>query len=208
MSATNFEEKMTFYRKNRPKKSKIWNDHHLLHDYGYKDLCEYIDSNGHTIYDKPEKAAFMLHSISASIRLDLHGVVDITPVDFELFSTTVRKNNKIVVISFVGKYGEIRKFARDEIKTRIAAGQVDCGILVFQRGARRTEQRNNCFAEGSKAWANDLINHEGKCIFIDDSPDHVNSVINKQIEGMHAYRFSGQTHELEKLLSDLTKEHF
>ena len=105
----------------------------------------------------------------ASIRLDLHGVLDILPKYTPLVKD--RDAHKIACISFVGP--NTRFEAARDIRERITTGQIDFGVLVFKRG--RGKGKFTFVEEGSKAWVNHHIPCVSKCIFVDDSTDHLRS---------------------------------
>ena len=109
-----------------------------------------------------------LSAYPATIRVDLHGVLDVIPVDTPLVTT-----NKIVCISFVGP--NTYNVACKEICDRICAGQIEYGVLVFKRG--KGKNKFTFVEEVSKAWVNKHIPcNNRKCVFIDDSTDHLRSI--------------------------------
>ncbi len=110
-----------------------------------------------------------LHQVPASIRLDLHGVLDILPSNIPLI--TNRNEHTIACISFVGP--KTREEAMQDIRERILSGQIDFGVLVFQRG--RGKDKFTYVEEGSKAWVNYHIPCPTSCLFVDDSTDHLRS---------------------------------
>jgi hypothetical protein len=101
--------------------------------------------------------------------MDLHGVLDILPNDVQLVKD--RTKNRIACISFVGE--NTRDEASKDIQERILTGQIDFGVLVFNRG--KGKDRFTFTEEGSKAWVNAHIPCEVPCLFIDDSTDHLRS---------------------------------
>jgi hypothetical protein len=142
-----------------------------------RDICELIvrpTSSQVFAHDSLAEAEAALKELSASIRLDLHGVLNCIEPEQPL--TTHDK--EICVISFVGVNSDTRALARKEIQQRIETGQVKFGLLVFNRGSQKKQDRNSYFKPGSKAWANSLIKLPGDLIgrFIDDSEDHILSV--------------------------------
>jgi hypothetical protein len=106
--------------------------------------------------------------------LDWHGVVDTTNVNVRL-SNNVKV--PICVISFVKRNSRIREVARDEIVNRISTGQIACGCLVFERPKPKPSQMTETQLFGSKAWLinqfTENMNKNARCMFIDDSEDHV-----------------------------------
>lgn len=138
------------------------------------DLLVFIDKDKILEFDRDQykQCENLLSMLTYNIRLDYHGVVDLFDVNEKI------SQNKICVVSFVGKHSKIRLFAQNDIKSRIASGQVDIGILIFKRGFKGSK-KYHCFTDiGSKAWVNKFIKIEkGKnAIFVDDSYDHVASV--------------------------------
>jgi hypothetical protein len=119
----------------------------------------------------PDEAKLYLSEHPANIRIDLHGVLDVIPKDVPLVAN--RKVHKIVCISFVGE--NTRDEAVRDIQERVLVGQIDYGVLVFNRG--KGKDRFTFTEEGSKAWVNKHIPSSiiYPCIFIDDSTDHLRS---------------------------------
>jgi hypothetical protein len=132
-------------------------------------LIEVIHSDKIHTYTTALEAERHLSLYPATIRLDLHGVLDILPKDVQLAENRIY--NKIVCISFVGP--NTRNDAIKDIKERILYKQIDYGVLVFNRG--RGKEKFTYVEEGSKAWVNKFIPFNGNCIFIDDSTDHLRS---------------------------------
>jgi hypothetical protein len=132
---------------------------------------EYIQKDIQSFTNAVE-AKRQLSLTPADIRLDLHGVLDILPTNVPLVKN--RNDHKIACISFVGP--NTRQKAAQEIRERIATGQIDVGVLVFNRG--KGKEKCTYTEEGSKAWVNCHIpcppSHTS-CIFIDDSTDHLRS---------------------------------
>lgn len=101
---------------------------------------------------------------------DLHNVLDtISPTeklcnDFTLPSC---------VVSYVGKATSTRLSAREEIMNRIQSGQVEFGVLVFKRSYRGSRITTE---PGTKAWFISQLDTFERCIFLDDSKDHIDSV--------------------------------
>ena len=128
--------------------------------------------DGYEIFFSDEtSAANYLAKYTASIRLDLHGVLDILPKEMPLCKN--RTNHTIVCISYVGE--NTQECAKKEIQARIESGQIDFGILVFQRGYGK--EKNTFIDVGSKAWVNKQLACSDRCIFIDDSTDHLRSTM-------------------------------
>jgi len=128
------------------------------------------------------KSENWLSGVSIPLRLDLHNVADFLNIDDQLPVETC-------IISFVGRYSEMRKHARNEIIARVDNNQAEFGVLIFERG--RNKNQNNFHAVGSKAWVNLHINRvpNVKNVFIDDSFDHYNSVKSKKIRLLTSYIF-------------------
>jgi hypothetical protein len=151
---------------------------------GEKELIELITKDGSSLINDEATAILRLNTLPANIRLDLHGVLDIIPDN-----KVIKKNatDIICVISFVGRKGGRRDMARREIKERIAKKQIDYGVLIFNRGSG---DKIDTFTDpGSKAWVNKHILCAEKCIFIDDSIDHIKSTISligkKLVKSIH-----------------------
>jgi hypothetical protein len=132
-------------------------------------MCEFrlevIHATEICAYSRPEEAVFSV----ANIRMDLHGVLDVIPPDIALVED--RTKNRIVCISYVTE--KTRDEAVKDIQERVLKGQIDYGVLVFNRG--RGKERFTFTEEGSKAWVNQQIPCDGPCLFVDDSTDHLRS---------------------------------
>ena len=139
---------------------------------GKKELVELIIGDESSLIPDEADAIKQLTALDANIRLDLHGVLDIIPEDKKIKK---HEHDKICVISFVGRNSTTRTDAREEIKRRIKNNQIDFGLLVFDRGSG--SKRDIFSKAGGKAWANKHIKCTEKCVFIDDSSDHVNSTV-------------------------------
>jgi hypothetical protein len=142
----------------------------LRHD----QILEIINKSSYKVFDKQEEAIKYLEKITANIRLDYHGVLDIVPKNKPLIVKD-RDLNSICAISFVGKLSPTRTDVREDLMSRIKNNQIDFGILVFTRG--KDKNKNTFNNIGSKAWVNKYIscNSPKKCLFLDDSNDHVRS---------------------------------
>ena len=161
------------------------------------DLVEIIRGDGETvIYQEKDlkKAESELVVLSANVRLDLHGVLDVLKDD-------VKVSTNAMVLSYVGKLTRTRTNALRDIKNRIKKGQVKFGVLVFKRGKRGTGVENKFQSPGSKAWVNKLIKFEDNAIFVDDSTDHYNSVKSLNITNLESVLFKGSAQELIDLLA-------
>ncbi len=168
-----------------------------------KDIVELI-SNYHNeiqtkVFTNEKMAENVLKKYSANIRLDYHGIVDILNIDEKLIPDDIRNKFNICVISYVGKYSENRSSARLDIIDRIKTGQIDFGLLIFKR-CRDKIICDNFHDVGSKAWANSLIQTNGKSIFIDDSEDHYKSVQSMNIPNLKSIIFNGNKKELIDLI--------
>ena len=130
-------------------------------------LIEVIHSGTIHKYTNALEAERHLSLHPATIRLDLHGVLDVIPKDMQL----VEGKYKIACISFVGP--STRNDAIKDINERILHGQIDYGVLVFNRG--RGKDKFTYVEEGSKAWVNKVIPCNEKCVFVDNSTDHLRS---------------------------------
>jgi hypothetical protein len=135
-----------------------------------------------------------LSKFSANVRLDMADVLDILPTDHQIFTDDKRANNKICSISWIGikstgkapeekstdsdKIDIIYK-TRESIKKRILSGQIDFGIICFERGVKGT---TTTVKSGSKAWLNKILKNykptssSKQAFFIDDSSDHIESL--------------------------------
>lgn len=135
------------------------------------DIVEIITIDGSKRYKDVKEAEAALSILSCDVRLDLHNVLDLIPVETKL------KYNDCCCVSFVGSTSQIRVQAAQEIKQRIQSGQIKFGALVFKRGNRRKPKEAHTYtAVGSKAWFNKCVKSNNNPIFMDDSDDHVNSV--------------------------------
>ena len=177
----------------------------MNNDFSHNDIVEIIFMRNneiiHKIFKNVETAENILKKYSSDIRLDLHGVTDITKPDTELIQKDKRKSHTISIISYVGKTSETRMLARQEVKNRIKTGQIDFGVLIFKRCKRDQSGKNTYHECGSKAWVNNFIQTQTKAIFIDDSEDHVNSVKSMNIDNLNSILFTGKTEsELLKLI--------
>jgi hypothetical protein len=130
------------------------------------------------------EATSTLSTMNANVRLDMADVLDVLSENEPIFATDKRALNKICSISWVGikstgGIGDILHKTRETMQKRILSGQIDFGVIVFERGPKGLTPT---VAPGSKAWVNKTIpnfkpNESGKnAFFIDDSEDHVNSV--------------------------------
>lgn len=137
-----------------------------------------------------------LSTLSASVRYDLHGVLDTVAVDVML------SNVDSCLISYVGATGRIRLLARKEAINRIKNGQIKFGLLVFKRG--RHDNRNRFTYPGSKAWANQHLSNVGKILFIDDGYDHVSSVNSLKLSNLKCVLKTNDT-KLQEILDDFIK---
>jgi hypothetical protein len=128
-------------------------------------LLEVLHAGSSEKFDDETRASQHLSSLSADIRLDLHGVLDILPVDLPLDPSSV------CCISFVGP--KAYEAAKQDIQARIGSGQIRFGVLVFKRGVGK--DRFTFTEAGSKAWVNKQIPWSRRCLFVDDSTDHLRS---------------------------------
>ena len=145
------------------------------------DLVELLTSEGTVIYSENEieNAEKELSKLKISVRLDLHGVLDLLTLNDDVGDSSM-------VLSYVGKLTRTRTNAKVEILNRIKAKQVKFGVLVFKRGKKGTGKEYKFIAPGSKAWVNKLIKFESKSLFIDDSLDHFKSVKSLNLNGLEA----------------------
>ena len=117
-----------------------------------------------------------------SLALDLQNVLDTVPWDVNvnlcnLMDTCVKG---VCAVSFVSHLKVTRTKACDEIKRRIESGQIEFGVLVFERGERVDEWskvREVYLGVGGKAWVISCLSDV--CVFVDDSKDHILSVKEK-----------------------------
>ena len=126
------------------------------------------------IYQNNVEAEGVLGSLKADIRLDLHKTLDTISETEKL-----HPNLSCCCISYVGRLTSTRIAARTDIISRIKAGQITFGALVFNRGSDKFPAEANCYTvDGSKAWFNRMLSLDSADVplFIDDSDDHVLSV--------------------------------
>lgn len=174
-------------------------------DFSEKDFIEIIDKKEgqprHTIFRKEKEAEAILKTFVSDLRLDFHGVLGSLPPEVQVINKKIREKMTICVISYVGKMRGSRMGARLEIMKRISCGQVDFGILVFNR-AKKGDTNKNTFTEaGSKAWTNKLIGINGKALFIDDGDDHIQSVESLQLPNLRTIKLEKNI-KLLKILQD------
>lgn len=138
-----------------------------------------------SIYDETKKGFALSYSeinktVSQSNKkkimvLDFHNVADISNfLDQDLKSKF--SEYFIIILSFVGKNGQIRINTSAKISQLVTDNKIDLGILVFSRGKKDTA---NTFIDfGGKAHViNKLCSIENisKIIFVDDGADHIKS---------------------------------
>jgi hypothetical protein len=112
-----------------------------------------------------------------SIILDLHNVIDMYDINDKFLDDDIREKYKICALSYVGR-NKMRDSAREELKRRIDIGQIDMGIMIFERGYNKV--KDIFVSYGSKAWTIKYL-HTAKYkrqLFVDDGLDHINSVTN------------------------------
>ena len=98
-----------------------------------------------------EEAQAFLSRFKANLRLDLHNVADKLDPSY-LFRVPA------CILSYVGRRSFTRNLARDQVKLRLKTGQIQFGILVFERG--RGEHKMRFTSPGSKAWVNFMLSVE------------------------------------------------
>ena len=138
-----------------------------------------------------------LSSQNISIRLDLHGVADLTSSD-----TKLGDHKNIAIVSFVGHLTNIRIKGREELIERVLKGQINFGVLVFLRGKDRDGNANNFQKLGSKAWFNKHLSFDNKALFVDDSTDHCESVKSLGMDELEVNHFKGTSQELVNLITE------
>lgn len=153
------------------------------------------------IFKDQETAERILKKYNADIRLDYHGVTDITKKDYMLLPKENRDKNKICVISYVGKFSDKRVSTRLDVIERIKTNQIDFGILIFKR-CRDKDVCNVFHDVGSKAWINKLLSMNQHAIFIDDSEDHYYSVKSLRIPNLKSILFNGKDEDLVNLIQN------
>ena len=138
--------------------------------------------------------------------LDLHNVTD-------LFDHTEHLSDfDICVLSFVGRAGETRNIARNDIIGRINSGQIKIGIMVFKRPSQRLIEKSKTIEDvtGTKAWT---INHLNNCLknkelfFVDDSADHV-ELTNKYLgnnKNIHSFLVDGTKNNAKQAIHHINK---
>jgi metal-responsive CopG/Arc/MetJ family transcriptional regulator len=116
------------------------------------------------------------------------------------------------VLSFVGRGGETRCIAREDISKRILNGQVKMGIMVFERPKVKSLEKSNSIEDvmGTKAW---IINHMNNCLenrkfhFVDDSNDHI-VITNKYLGSKNnicCYLVDGTLQDAQLTISKINK---
>jgi len=153
------------------------------------------------IMHRTEDAEDALKTLRADVRLDLHKTLDTISEKEQLHP----HNSELVscCVSYVGRLTTTRIAARNDIISRIKAGQIVFGALVFNRGSHRDpELANNYTVDGSKAWFNRCVGYSQGVVplFVDDSDDHVLSV--KTLGNINSIQIRNQ----DSLL-DLIKKH-
>ena len=138
-----------------------------------KDILEWVRPDSFKCFQdhQVQEAEELLQSLKSQFRLDLHKTLNTIPPDVKVPPHTC-------CVSYVGSLTETRIGAREEIRERIKSGQLEFGVLVFERGSPKDPDRNRFTKIGSKAWFNRHVKPvPGKqSVFIDDSVDHVFSV--------------------------------
>lgn len=136
--------------------------------------------------------------------LDLHNVTDLFSHDAHI------SPHQICVLSFVGRGGETRNHAREDITQRILRGQVKMGIMVFERPKPKNIEKSNNIEDvmGTKAW---VINHMNNCLsgrrfyFVDDSNDHI-VITNKYLgtrPNIHCYLVGGTLQDAQLAIQNI-----
>jgi len=176
-----------------------------MDEFNRDDLIELIykdnDKIQYKIFREKDKrnAIKTLQTFTAHIRLDYHGVADLTSHTDKF---THSNHYQICVISYMGTHSENRIKTRLELIKRIEYGQINFGIINFVRC--EDKKASNIFHEpGSKAWINSLIKTEDKAIFIDDSVDHYNSVNSLNIKNLQSLLFKGTKDDLFKIINKI-----
>ncbi len=162
-----------------------------------KEICQIITKTSSNTYTTTTstQAEEELRQLSASLRLDFHGVADLLPANLQLPTSSV------CIISYVGSKSPYRQEVKEEIEKRMASGQIQFGVIVFVRGSGK---KRNCFTNpGSKAWVNSLLQipESVKGVFIDDAEDHI---LSTQLLCPHinSIQFTGNRENLESLLRE------
>jgi hypothetical protein len=128
------------------------------------------------------------------IAIDLHGTVDLVDRAKPLVVKD-RDDFYFLGLSWVGS--EHRDAARIEFEARVESGQLDVGIMVFNRASRKASKaEKNTFTEvGSKAWTLAQLKGFPALFFLDDGADHVASVKHQFAEStvVTSLLFSGKT---------------
>lgn len=94
--------------------------------------------------------------------LDLHGVADLYKDDI------IISKLPIFIISFVGRYTETRKNAREQIINKILKNQIIAGILVFKK--------NSKVSNGKAVIIRNLLDNNKHIYFIDDGYENIAGV--------------------------------
>jgi hypothetical protein len=174
-----------------------------------KDIVEIVLPDKIYRYKKHhlKDAEQLLSTLVADVRLDLHGVLDLTEYDFKL---TDNPNTVICGISYMSNITATRVLAREEFLDRMKKGQISFGVLNFKRGTKSNNQEEKeSFREpGSKAWVNNLISFGkyNKAVFIDDSNDHVKSVNSLNMPNLESILLTGGVEELTKVIIEFESD--
>lgn len=177
-----------------------------MDEFNRDDLIELIIKDGgvlkYTIFRKKmlKLAVKTLQNFTANIRLDYHGVADLTDINENLVSVNDRDKYSICVISYLGTHSEKRLTTRENIIKRIESGQINFGIINFVR-CDENKLCNTFHEPGSKAWINSLIKTGNNAIFIDDSIDHFQSVRTMNITNLTSIFFKGNKEDLFNMLT-------
>lgn len=140
---------------------------------------------------------------SSILVLDLHNVTDL----FEY--TDIISTNTICVLSYVGRNGETRCTARNDIIRRILSLQVKMGILVFERPKLKTLNSSTDIEDvlGTKAW---IIYHmyanltkNTKFYFVDDSNDHVALTNKYNKKNVFSFLTDGTLSDAKKVIANI-----
>lgn len=138
--------------------------------------------------------------------LDLHNVTDLFSHDEYISS------HQICVLSFVGRGGKIRNYAREDIAQRILKKQVTIGIMVFERPKLKHIEKSTTINDviGTKAWTIYYINYylvNRQFYFVDDSSDHI-EITNKYLKhkkNIHSYLVNGTKEDVQNTIKNINK---
>ncbi len=102
-------------------------------DAGGGELIEFVFGDRSVQISNVAEAEATLRELAADLRLDLHGCMDLLSPQEVVVPSGVGSVD-VCVVSFVGRKSQMRTQAREDLQTRIDAGQIKFGALLFRRG--------------------------------------------------------------------------